>query len=269
MLATFLVASGTPERIGAYSGCGGVNAPVLNANYEQQVLDLVNAERANVGAPPLKRATELENAARYHATDLGQDNYFDHNSYDRSGGSLVQVCGTSTRISGYYPGWNAWAENIAAGHATPNAVMYDPTYGWMNSAGHRANILSTSVWEIGIGYYEGGGTYYRYWAQDFGRRSGIYPLILNRDASTTNSTQVSIYIYGAWQEMRLRNDNGTWGAWQPFQASFNWTLNAIGGTRTVNAEVRSGGTTVATSDTIYLSYSAPVPSRVLLPLVIK
>jgi hypothetical protein len=207
----------------------------------------------------------LENAARYHATDLAQDNYFDHSSYDRSGGALALICATGTRIGTYYAGANAWGENIAAGYSSPSSVMN----AWMNSPGHRANILSTNFREIGVGYYAGGGDYYQYWVQDFGRHNNVYPLIINRDAANTNSTQVALYIYGTWSEMRLRNDNGAWGAWQPFQNNFAWTLDAASGTRTVNAEVRSGGTTVAASDTIYLTYSAPVPSRVFLPLLIK
>jgi len=252
-------------RVDAYSGCGGVNPPAVNASYEQQVLDLVNTERANAGLPPLKRNLELEYAARYHATDLAQDNYFDHGSYDRAGGSLAFVCATGTRIGNYYAGGNAWGENIAAGYGSPAAVMS----AWMNSAGHRANILNANFREIGVGYFAGGGDYYQYWAQDFGRRANVYPLIINRDAANTNSTQVSIYIYGTWSEIRLRNDNGAWGAWQPFQNNLTWTLDALSGTRAVNAEVRSGGTTIATSDTIYLTYSAPVPSRLFLPLLVK
>lgn len=233
----------------AYSGCGGVTAPSVNTDFEQQVFDLVNTERANQSLPPLKRVTELDQAARYHATDLGQDDYFDHDSYDRSGGNLVYSCAWSTRISSYYSGWSSLAENIAAGQVSPQDVMN----AWMNSAEHRANILSSSVWEIGVGYYEGSGTYYRYWVQDFGRRSGIYPLIINRDAAASNSQNVSLYIYGSWTQMRLKNDAGVWGSWQPFQSSFNWTLASGGGTHTVTAQVTNGSTTVTTSDTIYLN----------------
>ncbi len=233
----------------AFSGCGGITAPVVNADFEQQLIDLVNAERANQTLPPLKRVTELDQAARYHATDLGQDDYFDHDSYDRSGGNLVYSCGWSTRISSFYVGWSSLAENIAAGQATPQDAMNS----WMSSAGHRANILSSNVWEIGVGYSEGSGALYRYWVQDFGRRSGIYPLIINREAATSNSQNVSIYIYGSWTQMRLKNDAGTWGSWQPFQSSFNWMLDSGEGTHTVTAQVTNGSTTVSTGDTIYLN----------------
>jgi uncharacterized protein YkwD len=238
------------NRLGpAYTGCGnGVIAPVVNADYEQQVVELVNAQRALQSLPPYKRVTSLDQAARYHATDMAQDNYFAHDSYDRVGGSLVQVCAWSSRISSYYSGWQYLAENIAAGYSTPQSVMN----GWMNSSGHRANILSPNNWEIGVGYYQGGGDYGVYWVQDFGRRSGIYPLVIANEAASTNSRNVPIYIYGSWQDMRLQNDSGAWTAWQPFQSSFNWTLGYDAGERTVTAQLRSGSTIVTSADSINL-----------------
>jgi uncharacterized protein YkwD len=193
--------------------------------YEQQVVDLVNLERANRGLPPYKRVTALDEAARYHSADLGQDNYFDHNTYDRVNGNLVYVCDTWTRIGKYYAG--ASGENIAAGYSTPQSVMN----GWMNSPGHRNNILSTHSREIGVGYAnQSGSDYYHYWTQDFGRRSGVYPLIINRDAASTDSRNVSLYVYGTnsdFQQMRLKNDNGTWANWQTLQNNLTWT-NATG-----------------------------------------
>ena len=237
-----------------FAGCGGINQPVVNADYEQQVVDLVNTERANIGLPPYKRVAALDEAARYHSADLGQDNYFSHDTYDRSGGTLVFVCDTWTRIGKYYSG--ATGENIAAGYGTPQAVMT----GWMNSSGHKANILSTYSWEIGVGYATANGsTYYSYWTQDFGRRdgAGVYPLIINRDAASTNSRNVSIYIYGSFQQMRLKNDNGSWGAWQPFQNSLAWTLGHGVSNHTVTAELKNNSTTITSSDDIYLSQDTP------------
>src|SRR5512139_3091766 len=117
----------TPPNAPEFSGCGGINQPVVNADYEQQVVDLVNTERANRGLPPYKRVTELDEAARYHSADLGQDDYFSHDTYDRVGGNLVYVCDTWTRLGTYYTG--AMGENIAYGYSTPQGVMN----GWMNS----------------------------------------------------------------------------------------------------------------------------------------
>lgn len=231
-----------------YTGCGGVNVSVTNAAYEQEVLDLVNSERASRGIPPLKRVTALDYAARYHSADLGQDNYFYHDSYDRQNGALQYVCSWSSRVSGYYPA--VAGENIAAGYSTPQSVMN----GWMNSDGHRSNILNTNNKTIGVGYYAvGGSSYYHYWTQDFGRPSNEYPLIINRDAASTGDRVVSIYIYGDFDQMRLKNDNLTWGEWQTFQNSFSWTLRGVAGERTVSAELKTGSKTFTSSDTIILT----------------
>jgi uncharacterized protein YkwD len=237
-----------------YSGCGGGTSPSINAAYEQEVVERVNTIRASNNLPPLKRITPLDNAARYHATDMGQDNYFDHDTYDRNGGSLVYACEWYARITSYYSSWRSLAENIAAGYATPESVMN----AWMNSSGHRSNILSSTVWEIGVGYFAGSGNYSRYWVQDFGRRNGVYPLVINREAATTDLRDVSLYIYGDWQEMRLRNEDGPWTVWQPFQSTVNWTLHWTRGERTVWAEMRSGSQIAASSDTIYLATGSPV-----------
>jgi len=240
----------------AYNGCGGQIAPVVNATYEQHVVELTNLERAKVSLPPLKRVSQLDDAARYYATDMGQDNYFksDHATYDRAGNDLIFVCNIITRITTFYPN-GSLAENIAGGYADPASVMA----GWMASAGHRANILNTAVREIGVGYYEGSGDYFRYWVQDFGLRNSVYPLVINREAAITPSTSVSLYIYGAWQEIRLRNNQGAWTAWLPFQNSMPWTLDPVKGQQTVTAEMRNGGSPVTSSDTIIYGWGAYFP----------
>jgi len=145
-----------------YSGCGGKTVSPFNAEYEQRVIDLVNQERADLGLHPLKRSEKLTDAARYHAADMGQDNYFDHDTMDREDGKLVTKCGPWERIATYYSGANG--ENAAAGYHSPEAVMD----GWMSSDGHKGNILNPSTQSIGVGYYQGSGDFYSYWVQDFG-----------------------------------------------------------------------------------------------------
>jgi uncharacterized protein YkwD len=238
-----------------YAGCGGINHLVVNADYEQQVVDIVNTERANRGLSPYKRVTALDEAARYHSADMGQDNYFYHDTYDWVNGNLTLICNTWQRIATYYTG--AMAENIAWGYSTPQDVMN----GWMGSTGHRNNILSTNNWEIGVGYATIGG---HHWTQDFGRRSGVYPLIINRDAASTDDRHVSLYIYGSFQQMRLKNDNGAWGNWQAFQNNAAWIIANGVGTHTVTAELKTGSTVVTSSDTIYLT-PAGVPQLSDLP----
>ena len=80
-----------------------------------------------------------------------------------------------------------------------------------------------------------------------------YPLVIDSDAASTNTPAVSIYIYGAWTQMRLHNDSDAPGAWQPFQSSFNRTLDGGVGVHTVTAELSNGSQAATTSDTIYLA----------------
>jgi len=231
-----------------YTGCGGINVPVVNPAYEQQVFDLTNQQRAQSGLPPFKLSNQLAEASRYHAADLAQDDYFRHDSYDRTDGSLVFVCSTWDRILSYYSNGSWMAENIAAGYPTPSDVFN----GWMTSSGHRANILSPDTWELGVGYYQGG-SYGSYWVQDFGRRQGVYPLVINQDEASADNRRVSLYIYGSWSEIRLRNDDGDWGDWMPFQNNLNWELGSGAGSHTVWAEMRTDNDSASSSDSIFLS----------------
>lgn len=237
-----------------FTGCDVRYFETVNADFEQRVVELVNEERRKRNLPPLKRNRDLDYAARYHARDMAEDGYFAHDSYDSYDDGSVKVCGWSTRVGKFYSNWNRLAENIAAGYLTPESVVD----GWMNSKGHRANILSSDNCEIGVGYWSGG-YYNHYWVQDFGRRNSDYPLVINLEYAQTASPDVQLYIYGQgmWSEMRLRNDDGAWTAWQPFQSSLNWRLNHIKGIRTVTVELRNESQTSLSSDTIELTTSAP------------
>lgn len=242
-----------------YSGCGASEAPEVNSEYEQRVIELVNIERTKLDIPPLKRTQGLDAAARYHATDLGQDNYFSHDSYDRKSGNLIYVCSTWQRIATYFSG--AAGENAAAGYSSPEAVVN----GWMGSPGHRSNILNSNYWEIGVGYYSGSGDYSSYWIQDFGKEAGFYPLVISGEAYATDVRPVSLYIYGSWDEMRLRNESGNWTEWQPFRNKLEWTLDHGIGEHTVIAELRDGNQTKTASDTINLSKDDDSPRLGNLP----
>ncbi len=240
-----------------FTGCGGEIVPAANADFEANVVELINLRRNEQGLPPLKFVLELTNAARYHAADLAQDTYFQHNTYDRVDGNLVMVCEWANRVMAYYP--TPRAENISAGYTTPESAMQ----GWMDSPGHRANILSENR-EVGVGFYNNN------WVQDFGTRDSVYPLIINREARQTASPDVTLYIYGTWEQMRLRNDGGEWTEWQAFQTESNWTLNSVQGLRTVEAEFRQGATIATSSDTIDLTtgelptISTPTPTSAVL-----
>ncbi len=136
-----------------FSGCG----ESINDTYESQVLTLINQQRnANGGLPALSRDTRLDTAARLHSTDMACNNFFSH----------TNLLGIPFDVRITNQGYNYWyaGENIAAGYATPADVVT----GWMNSSGHRANILNSNFTQIGIGYaYYGGSSYGSYWTTDF------------------------------------------------------------------------------------------------------
>ncbi len=136
--------------------------PVQAQSELDQVLALTNAERAKVGCGALSINNTLAVVAQAHAVDMAENDFFDHDSLN--GASPFD----RMRAAGY--SFSSAAENIAAGYSTPASVMN----GWMNSSGHRANILNCSYTEIGIGFYKlasdtGDINYVWYWVQDFGR----------------------------------------------------------------------------------------------------
>ncbi len=181
------------------------------------------------------------------------DDYFgpDHDTYDRKGGRLVKVCGWGARLNAFYTGANARAENLGEGYSSPWEVVE----GWMGSRGHRANLLNAGFWETGVGYQTGASDEPR-WVQEFGRRKSVFPVVIDDEAGSTASPAVRLYAYGTWSEIRLRNDDGPFGPWQPFSSTLSWKLAELDGLRTVSIEMRRGPTVATTaSDTIVLRLS--------------
>lgn len=120
-------------------------------SYEQEVIRLVNEIRVQNGLPTLTHNWELSRVARYKSQDMKDNNYFSHTSpVYGSPFQMIKNFGIRYRSAG---------ENIAKGYASPQAVVN----GWMNSSGHRANILNASFTQIGVGYVAGG----NYWTQMF------------------------------------------------------------------------------------------------------
>lgn len=131
-------------------------------SFENQVVVLTNQERAANSLQAYNQDAKLTISARGHATDMAANDYFSHTGLD--GSSMAD------RITdaGYI--WNAVGENIAAGQTTSTEVVT----AWMNSQGHRDNILSSTYCDIGVGYaFETSSTYYHYWVQNFGRKLGV------------------------------------------------------------------------------------------------
>lgn len=121
---------------------------------EQKVIDLVNQQRAWNGLSALKANWEVSRVARYKSQDMINKNYFDHQS--PTYGSPFNM------MENFGIKFNAAGENIAYGQRTPQDVMND----WMNSPGHRSNILNPTYNQIGVGVAKAAnGTYY--WTQMF------------------------------------------------------------------------------------------------------
>jgi uncharacterized protein YkwD len=128
-------------------------SPDLAAAYESQVLDLTNAQRALAGCAALRPDSRLQTAAIAHSADMKARGYFAHDSPD--GVTPWQ----RIEATGYA---DPSAENIAMGQPTPQDVVD----AWMNSPGHRANILNCSSKAIGVGVQFGADG--PWWTQDFG-----------------------------------------------------------------------------------------------------
>lgn len=121
------------------------------SNVEQEIVRLVNVERAKEGLQPLTMDVELQKVAKKKSEDMKAKNYFSHTSPTYgSPFDMMKQFGITYKSAG---------ENIAKGQTTAQQVMD----AWMNSAGHRANIMSTSFTHIGVGYVKSG----HYWTQMF------------------------------------------------------------------------------------------------------
>ncbi|MEG6617150.1 CAP domain-containing protein [Peptococcaceae bacterium 1198_IL3148] len=129
-------------------------ANVTLSEFQQQVVDLVNQERAKVGLKPLVAKADLTKVAQVKAEDMATNKYFSHTSPTYgSPFDMMKQFGIKYSYAG---------ENIAMGYRSPEQVME----GWMNSEGHKKNILNPNFTEIGVGFTSNG----YYWVQEFAKR---------------------------------------------------------------------------------------------------
>jgi uncharacterized protein YkwD len=148
--ATPRASSGSAEPTSSETSVPTSSEPP-EAKIEDEVVDLVNGERGTAGCQPLKVDPKLAQAAQDHSTDMAERNYFDHTTPEG-------LTFADRIVNAGYP--TPGAENIAVGQQNAEQVMQ----GWMNSDGHRANILNCDLHTIGVGLVEDG----MYWTQDFG-----------------------------------------------------------------------------------------------------
>jgi uncharacterized YkwD family protein len=140
--------TGSTTKPGTTTG-GNTGSGTTASTFTTQVVSLVNQERAKAGLSALKSDALLTKVATEKARDMDVNNYFSHTS--PTYGSPFDMM-RSYGVTYSYAG-----ENIASGQRTPQEVMT----AWMNSAGHRANILSANFTKIGVGYVNGE------WVQEF------------------------------------------------------------------------------------------------------
>ena len=146
--------SGTTGSTGTTDSTGSTGTVSTVNSMEKQVASLTNSERKAKGLSVLTLDSQLSKLARLKAEDMAKKGYFSHTSPTYgSAFDMMNKYGVSYRTAG---------ENIAKGQKTAESVMN----GWMNSSGHRANILSSAYTNIGVGYAKDsrGNTY---WVQIF------------------------------------------------------------------------------------------------------
>lgn len=135
--------------------CNGTDSKI-----EAQIRSLINQQRANAGLSTLANNSQLANAARGHSRDMALNNYISHYG---NGDPLSRV-----KAAGYAA--TMVGEIIYAAPSVYN-TPYSAISGWMNSATHKAIILTSGFTELGVGYWcTAGGTYQGYYTVDFGKR---------------------------------------------------------------------------------------------------
>ena len=228
---------------------------------EARTVYLGNLARRDNGIPPLRWNSQLTQAARWF-------------SWDSTENRPPGFCGHQD-TQGHWPDYRAYAfgylggagaENAFCGYLTPE----DAINGWMNSPGHRANLLDPRSREIGLGYYRRDSDGRGYVTQDFGSDAASAPVIIENEALSTTSPNVNLYIYdrltaggiaglGAATEMMVSNHASFSGAtWEPYTANKAWSLADGEGWREVYVKTRDVfNRTLTASDTIYLGANVP------------
>jgi hypothetical protein len=236
--------------------------PASLVHDEMCTVYLGNLARRDNGVPPLRWNVQMTDAARWFSWDSVENRpggYCDHDdTLGRTPWERVPAFG--------YKGF-VGAENCFCGYVTPEYAIT----GWMNSTGHRNNLLNPNYREVGLGYYRRNSDGRGYVTQDFGLDTIYAPLVIEYEALTTTSPNVNLYIYdrqrtgefaglGPATEMLLANDACFTGAsWEPYVAETTWDLEPGTGWRTVYVKTRDAvGRTTVSSDTIYLGSSVPV-----------
>lgn len=229
---------------------------------EAQTVYLGNLARRQNGVPPLRWNLQLTEAARWFSWDSTENRPAGFCDHQDSQGKWP-----SDRVVAYGYLGSGGAENAFCGYVTPDAAIA----GWMNSPGHRANLLDANSREVGLGYYRRSSDGRGYVTQDFGHDPAYPPVVIENEAPAVNTSQVNLYIYDAEDgggfrgraasvAMQVSNDACFSGAaWEPYAAEKAWQLApGADGWRTVYVRTRDAfNRTNTVSDTVYRGASVP------------
>lgn len=230
--------------------------------HEQQTVYLGNLERRKHGLVPLKINWQLTEAARWFARDSIENRPEGYCGHQATDGSWP---GERAQRFGYRGG--AGAENAFCGFLSPEAAIQ----GWLDSPGHRANLLDPQHREIGLGTYRRDSDGHGYLAQMFGADSAYPPVVINNEALGTTNPEVEVFVAsntrsGTWTGgmgtavlMRMNHTPTFDGiVWQPYQPFTKYTLPTDIAWATVYVQTRDAlGRTTTGYDTIYMGYCPP------------
>lgn len=259
LLGLILTLFSTVKAQGSYDPT--IQAPLQLYN-EARTVYLGNLARQANGVAPLRWNRQLTYAARWF-------------SWDSTANRPTGYCGHQD-TQGNWPSYRtlfwgylgfAGAENAYCGYLSPEAAIQ----GWMNSPGHRANLLDPNSREIGVGYYRRDNDGRGYVTQDFGTDVVYAPVIIENEAISTTSPNVNLYIYdrsggggfagfGAATQMMISNDVYFHGAvWEPYQVTKTWTMEGGEGWKNVYVKTRDiFNRNLTASDTIFLGNTIPL-----------
>jgi len=247
---------------GVSQGNGPPPQPAEFVYKEMLTVYYGNLARRDHGMPPLRWNGPMTEAARWFDWDSVENRPPDYCGHQDTLGRWP-----SERVPPFgYKGF-CGAENCYCGYMEPQAAIN----GWMDSPGHRANLLDPNSREIGMGYYVRTSDWRGYLTQNFGQDPVFPPVVIDNEAPQTTDTAVALYVYdraggggfaglGPATHMQVANDPCFDGAgWEPYRAEKSWALEPGSGWRTVYVKTRDAlGRTTTVSDTIYLGHDLPM-----------
>ncbi len=134
------------------------------ADQETKFISYLNTQRVKRKLKPLRINSQLMKSARYHAADMANEGYFNHDTHNKVKGKLMNSMSTFDRIQQFYPGFTN-CENIAAGSSDYMGVYQQ----WFNSPGHKENMFNATSNIIGVGcYYDENSPFGYYWVMNGG-----------------------------------------------------------------------------------------------------